>query len=210
MFMLSIASQITKSLDNFIPVVSEIEFTRIVEGKTSGLQRDSSVYSEKILVKHIPKDFSEQSKIMIAYFDSVGLSISDLSKMPEIKYYDMSFYKSTYATRKYFVEEKDVPYSERKRSDRLDETYLGDVSISRCKNDAKLVDVSITRYKNDAKKWLKWLISTDRTLGRADEEFIIEIIMLLNECGSVPYIAKENKELVKYYMELRDKNNAKD
>jgi hypothetical protein len=90
---------------------NEAEFTRIIEGRTWGLQRsDSSYYREDVLVKNIsrnkPHDV-EQSKMMIAYFDSVGLSIDYLSsEMPEIKLYRMSFYKSTHATRKYFVEKK--------------------------------------------------------------------------------------------------------
>jgi hypothetical protein len=173
---------------------NDAEFTRIIEGRTWGLQpSDSSWYEERVLVRNIsrnkPHDL-EQSKMMITYFDSIGLSIDDLLKMPEIRYYSMYFYKSTYATRKHFVKGKKVStYNGNK-------TYLGVVSMARCKDD-----------------FTKWKVIIDRNLGTSDsfdkigpdtkDEF------LYNECDREydPYWREVNKdnELVKYYMELRDK-----
>jgi hypothetical protein len=173
---------------------SNIEFTRIIEGRTWGLQpSDSSYYRERVLVRNIsrnkPHDL-EQSKIMIAYFDSVGLSIDDLLKMPEIKYYYMSFYKSTYATRKHFVKGKKVStYNGNK-------TYLGVVSMTRCNDDST-----------------KWRVRISRNLGTEDDYDKIgpktKDEFLQNECDPEydPYWREVNKdnELVKYYMELREK-----
>ena len=171
-----------------------VEFTRIIEGRRWGLQHDNwSWYDEDILVKNIsrnkPHDLT-QSKIMIAYFDSVGLSANDLFEMPEIKYYNMFFYKSTHATRERFVGKKKVStYNGNK-------TYLGFISMLRCEDD-----------------YTKWKIEIGRNLGTADnfdlqgpntkDEF------LQNECDPDWYEANKDNELVKYYTELRGKKNAK-
>jgi hypothetical protein len=202
-FMLSIAHEITESLNRFIPVVGEIEFARFIKGKTLNINRDSSVYAEYILVKNMPKDGLKQSKIMVAYFDSVGLSLNYfMTKMPEIKYYYMHFYKSTYVTRKYFKEASKDWTNERNLSSMLvdrfvsnePETYLGKISMFRCRHDLT-----------------KWAITTGRKTGVSiDDHVETETVILLDGCDSYWSEVKENKELVKYYTELRDKNNAKD
>jgi hypothetical protein len=169
---------------------NNVELTRIIEGKGCATRPgDSSCYYERILVKNIPENKPHnvtQSKIMIAYFDSIGFAVNELFEMPEINYYNMSFYKSTHATRKYFVERK------KGSTYNGNETYLGTVSMIRCKDDSA-----------------KWKIEIARNLGTADnidkqgantkDEF------LQNECDPDWYEANKDNELVKYYMELREK-----
>jgi len=171
---------------------NNIEFTRIIEGRNWGLQPDDSCwYTERILIKNAPQNNLEQSKIMIAYFDSIGFSVHELSKMPEIKYYHMFFCKSTRATRRFFIEINDV--NERKYlTYDANKTYLGDIFVGHCKNDSN-----------------KWRISITRNLGtEPDCEYIgakTRSEFLQNECDSNWYEANKNNELVRYYMELRDK-----
>jgi hypothetical protein len=91
----------------FMTYNNDVEFIRIVEGKgCASRPYDNSCYYETVLVKNIHKNAVKQSKIMIAYFDSAGLSVNELLKMSEINYCSMFFYKSTHATMKHFVEKK--------------------------------------------------------------------------------------------------------
>ena len=166
---------------------NDVEFTRITEGRTQGLQHsDSSYYNERILVKNIAQDYVEQSKIMIAYFDSAGL-VNEFLEKPEINYYKMFFYKSTHATRKYFVEKKGSTYNGNK-------TYLGAISMGRCKNDST-----------------KWEIEIARNVGVADnfdeQGPVTEDEFLQNECNPYWHITDRTSgnELAKYYMKLRDR-----
>ena len=155
----------------------------------------------------MPKDTLEQSKIMIAYFDSVGLSKNYLSsKMPEIRYYSMFFYKSTYITRrhfieqgKYWVENKRVPSAVHRRSFDGNKTYLGNILMVHCKDDATKWRVLISR-RFRTYEFLK------------GEGFYVRNALLLNECSYNWYESEKDKErgkvLVEYYMELRNKKNA--
>jgi hypothetical protein len=108
--------------------------------------------------------------------------------MPEVKFYAMHFFKSTRATRKHFVEKKKVfTYNG-------NETYLGSVTLWRCKDDST-----------------KWRIRITRNLGTADsfdhQGPAIKYEFLQNECDHDWYEANKNNELVKYYMGLREKRN---
>jgi hypothetical protein len=170
---------------------TDAEFTRITVGQI-GADEDFPYYLERVLVENIsrnkPHDL-EQSKMMIAYFDSAGLSVNELLEMPEIKFYSMSFYKSTHETRKLFVEKKRVStYNGNK-------THLGSVIIRRCEEPTK------------------WRIRITRNLGTADsfdhQGQAIKYEFLQNECDHDWYEANKDNELVKYYMELREKRNAK-
>jgi hypothetical protein len=176
------------------------EFTQFTDGITRDLQ---DRYYENILVKNAHKNGLGQYEMMIAYFDSVGLSISDLSEMPGIKYYDMWFYKSTEATRKYFTEKREDRRS--KDFDRIEPyVYLGHISMFHCGHDST-----------------EWVTKVSIKTGVSEEDDIIyESTVLSNECGAnideendrlLGYFigrAKENDELVRYYMELKDKKNA--
>ena len=140
-------------------------------------------YVEDVLVKNMPKNKLEQSKIMIAYFDSVGLSIDDLvTKMPEVNLYIMFFYKSTNA--KYYVVKNN-------------ETSLGTVALNCCKDDTTRWEVTINRPIPG--------------VYYEDGDYRNETVVLLNPCEPIhPYWATENRELENYYNELRDKRNNKD
>jgi hypothetical protein len=157
-----------------------------------------------ILVRNMPKDQLEKSKIMIAYYNSVGLSCSEfIDQYLDKDVYIMSFLKSTRATLKYNnkVERnllKGLP-PPRVRQLRGSETqfrkksYLGRIRMSRCENDSTKCMISIfvdTGVSEDG--WLQ----TDRTV-------------LFNECDDGRYWNKVDydNELVKYFMELRSKRN---
>jgi hypothetical protein len=197
---------IAGSIIGLLLSAKEPEFTRFIDGITGMLKRDNLIlYSERVLVKNVPKNGLNQYKMMIAYFDSVGLSISELSEMPGIKYYDMWFYKSTYASKKYFTEKREY-----RRSETYDHiapyVYLGHISMFHCGLDS-----------------IKWVIKISRKIGIDDDDYAInESTILSNQCGANiggaeerdellgNFIgrAKENDELVRYYMELKDKKNA--
>jgi len=170
----------------FVVCDNNVEFTR-TDGGIVPQGFDSSFYLETILVKNMPKNKIKKSKIMITYFDSVGFTINDLSKMYRIKYYNMSFYKSIDATIRYFVKrEPDLhTYNGNK-------TYLGAVTVMRCKSDST-----------------KWSVQISRNLGTArDYEHNgpnLSKTVLLNECNSYIHDDEKNDDLVRYYMELRNK-----
>jgi hypothetical protein len=172
----------------------EPEFTQFTD-----VLQDS--YYENVLVKNAPKNSLEQYKMMIAYFDSAGLSTSKLSKKLGVKYYDMRFYESTDAARKYFTEKLEDRRS--KSFDHIEPyVYLGRISMYRCMHDST-----------------KWVIKISRKIGIDKDNYPInEFTVLSNECGNIGRAkendkllgyfidgAKENGELVKYYIELRDK-----
>jgi hypothetical protein len=131
----------------------------------------------------------KQSKIMISYFDSIGLSMNNLLEMPEIKAYKMDFYKSTYATRAHFLEDRWGSTSNGNK------TYLGSLHMGHCQNDST-----------------KWRVRIVRNLGTS-EDFdilgpVIEDEYLQYDCDSNWYEANKNNELVRYYMELRRRRGA--
>ena len=184
-----------------------IEFTRFVQGKTWALQHDNITYKEHILIKNMPKDTLKQNKIMIAYFDSAGLSKNYFSiKMPEVRYYSISFYKSTSNTRrhfakldKYWIENKSIPDVIRRKSLNWNNVNLGGIGMVRCKDDTTKWRIFISRHFR-AYEFLK------------RERFYTITTLLLNECGDNWYESEKDKErgkvLVEYYMELRNKKNA--
>jgi hypothetical protein len=166
---------------------NDVNFTRIIIGRTWTLQgNDSSWYVEDILVKNIPRNNMKESKIMIAYFDSMGLSMDDLSMMPEIRDYNMFFYRSTRATRRYFIEKNT------NKAYNANKTYLGNILVGRCGNNST-----------------KWMVSITRNLGtEPDADYVgckTKDEFLQNECDPSWYETNKNNELVRYYMELKGK-----
>jgi hypothetical protein len=142
----------------------------------------------------MPKDHLERCKIIIAYVDSVGLSINDLSKMPGIKYYCVSFYKQTPTTIRYFIKK------DHSGRDAFRDAYrdgIGTIFMRRCEDDST-----------------RWEVRIRKNLGMADLRYdgypnTVEI-MLFDECRPrVPIydVYEKNEELVKYYMGLRNKKN---
>jgi hypothetical protein len=172
---------------------NEVEFVRVVEGRTWALQHyDSSWYKEYVLVKNIPRNKIKQSKIMIAYFDSVGFSIDNLKEIPEINHYCMYFWKSTRATRGVFIEKTNI-------GDNINanKTYLGDIYVDRCK-----------------KNFTKWNVGIGINLGTdPDADYTgghIKDEYLQNDCDPAWYEVNKNNDLVKYYMGLINKRTAVD
>jgi len=197
----SIATLLSSGLD-YLDLGSNVEYTKIVKGKNKGANRDgdSIYYNEYVLVRNAPKNDFEQSKMMLTYFDNAGSSPDDISRMPGITDYYMSFYKSTYASRKYFIEaskywaEKTrTPDSWSKGFDEIvPEVYLGTIHIFRCDSSP-----------------VKWVIEFYRKTGISEDGWIVdEATILQNECGTHFDYAKKNEELVKYYIELKEKSNG--
>jgi len=175
----------------FVVCNNNVEFMCTYSGRITQGFDDSSFYYETILVKNMPKNKIEQSKTMIAYFDSVGFTINTLSRMSGIKYYSMDFYKSTSATIGYFVKGEPDLYKYN-----ANKTYFGAVTIMRCKSDST-----------------KWSVQIIRNLGTArDYEHDgpdLSRTILLNGCRSYIHDDEKNDELLRYYMELRNKKKNK-
>jgi hypothetical protein len=175
----------------FVVYNDNVKFTWI-DGGLELQNNDSSSYDETILVKNIPRNRIKQSKMMIAYFDSVGFTLNDLSKMSGVINYTMSFYKSTSATIRYFVKKEPNLYTYNGNK-----TFLGYVAIGRCENDSTKWNVRILRNLETAGKDYEY---SGPNMSRT---------MLLDECNSYIPDDEKNNELVRYYQELRNKKKAK-
>ena len=119
------------------------EFTRVIDGKDKvGLTSDGLFYGETILVKHTPKDTLERIRMMIAYYDSVGMSLSELKRRGDIAHYSMEFVKDTRSTRKrYLKKEKYVQTNP-------NETYIGYIIVFQMDENKY-----IAKVLSDSAKW---------------------------------------------------------
>jgi len=171
---------------------SKTEFTLADSGINNNNQQPC--YDETVLVKNIPKNRIELSKMMISYYDSVGLSIKDFSEMYRINSYHMRFFKSTFMTIRYFVKKK--PMSQRLYTYTEEKTYLGTINIWRCKPDSTKYRLVILRNLETA---------TDYEYNGPD----VASTTLFSECRShIKYNYNDDEkseELVKYYKELTNK-----
>lgn len=102
------------------------EFTRIIRGKArTGTLSDSLIYQEVILVNNTPKDTLKQIKMLIAYYDSMGISLHELKQRGDLGGYSMFFVKDTKDTRKLYLEDKkDIQTNPNK-------THIGSISVFR-------------------------------------------------------------------------------
>jgi len=172
---------------------NNVEFVRIIKGKHWGLQpNDSSWYSEYVLVKGVSWDITKRSKMMIAYYDSVGLSINDLKKMPEINHYFMYFYRLTYDT-KYLIEQKEDVNIEKLAAYNDGYSYLGYIYVGRCKKD------NTTMWKTQIGRNNKTVDNYDVMGPKARADFLQKYGPCLHEAH------EEDNELAKYYNELKNK-----
>jgi len=182
---------------------NDIEYLRIVRGKDNGINRkgDSINYREYVLVKNAPWNDFERSKMMLAYFDSAGPSLGDISRMSGIKYYHMRFYESTYKSRKFFMEaskcwtEKTrIPDSSAESFNKIEaEVHLGVINIFLCDS-------------NPA----KWVVEFEKKVGISEDGWsVLKATILQNECETHLDYAKEDDELVKYYVGLKEKKHSK-
>ena len=138
------------------------EFTRVIDGKDVGFPMSTGLwYSEIILVKHTPRDTLERIKMMIAYYDSVGMSLSELKQRGDILGYIMTFWKDTRVTRAYFWETARLerPYWSRFHSEPdPNETLIGDISAFQLDDKNRY----IAKVLSDS---AKWGIDLDLNLG---------------------------------------------
>jgi hypothetical protein len=137
----------------------------------------------------MPESRIEQSKMMITYYDSVGLTIKNLSKISGTKEYAMRFYKSTLGSRRYFVKGKGDFYNGNK-------TFMGSIWIWCCGRDCTEHRVVIIRNLETA---------TDYEHNGPD----LVSTTLFSECSYIDNNDEKNDELVRYYQELRNKKKAK-
>jgi hypothetical protein len=176
----------------FFAITNDIEFTRIVDEKQAPIDfSDSCWYNETILVKNMPKNHLKRGKIMIAYVDSVGLSRDDLSKMPGIKNYCVSFYKQTRHTIKYFMKNE---YSGRNAFRDIAREKIGAVHMVRCEKDPT-----------------RWGVRIQKDFGEADLHGYPELVSyaLFDECMPLDLGSYEARdELGRYYMELQIKKKT--
>lgn len=127
------------------------EFTRIINGKDKvGPTSNGLFYGETILVRHTPKDRLDRMKMMIAYYDSVGMHLSELKRRGDIAHYSMQFVKDTRATRKLYLK-RDTLASGREITDvetDPNETYIGYIIVFQMDKDKHISEVL-----SDSAKW---------------------------------------------------------
>jgi len=175
---------------------NNIEFVRVFSGMNT--HRSDDIYEDVILVKNTPKDPIERSKMMINYFDSVGLSIDDISEVSGIKEYSIDFHKLTLSTIIYFVKGKETFfYNENK-------TYIGSVNIWCCRDCTKRCKPDCTEHRIVILRNLETAIDYEYTGPD------LLMMTLFSECRSnINEDDEKNDELLRYYMELRNKKKNK-
>jgi len=130
-----------------------------------------------ILVKNVPTNDLEKSKMMIAYFDSAGFSmVSEVES-----FYGMAFYKLNNTTL---------------NGDYKAEYDLGGVYMIRCENDPSKWKISFNINTGDIKK-----MEHGHMPITEDTMLLDECGCETAWCED----NKNNEELVKYYAELRSK-----
>lgn len=148
-----------------------------------------SKYFENILVRHPPKDTMEQIKMMLNYYDSVGMALAELKVRNDINYYDMSFLRTTYATRKFYLENDITMMCN------WNKTSIGAVCIWNTKELGK------------CKRSGKWKINVLINLGtEPDADYIgtnTRSYLLLDESDPDWWENNKNDELVKYFRKLQ-------
>ena len=207
-FMFTLASNITESLDRFIPVVGKI--TRIVEGnkeavftlveheKKKNFHSGKYYYSCYILIENIPDDKMELKRLMIHNFLHLTSAMDSMQTYSDLNYASCMFLKSTSKTRERFS----ITEEERRNGETYtspggrnsynwynNKTYIGSIHIKRCENSMKLES---TIYTN--------LGTTDdlrfrEREGPEDEDKDI----LLNECEPDWYIRNKDNVFVKLF-----------
>ena len=181
---------IVGSIGLFYSNVLQPPFIHINEGKSLDINRrgrDSTyIYTEEILVAHPSKDTLECMKMMINYYDTVGVSLADLKRQGDITFYYMGFEKNTCATRKFHLEKQ------RNVECNSNETYIGDICIVRMEESPD-----------------KWKIEISYNLGtEPDADYIgpkLKYYILYDERDSNFYEKHKYDEIVRYYHELQER-----
>ena len=181
---------IVGSIGLFYSNVLQPPFIHINEGKSLDINRrgrDSTyIYTEEILVAHPSKDTLECMKMMINYYDTVGVSLADLKRQGDITFYYMGFEKNTCATRKFHLEKQ------RNVECNSNETYIGAISIAPIRESPD-----------------KWKIEISYNLGtEPDADYIgpkLKYYILYDERDSHFYEKHKYDEIVRYYHELQER-----
>lgn len=148
-----------------------------------------SNYFESILVTHTPIDTMEQIKMMLNYYDSVGMVLAELKVRNDINYYAMGFWRNTYATRKFYLDNDITMMCNRNK------TSIGAVCLWNTKELGK------------CKRSGKWKIDVSINLGtEPDADYIgtnTRSYLLLDESDPDWWENNKNDELVQYFRKLQ-------
>jgi len=150
-------------------------------------------FSTDVLVENVPKDREKLQRLMIYHFLHIFSGIDTLQTYTDVSSFLCTFIKSTSKTRMYFIDKIGYRYGDVYTDDIIDnKTYIGTIVILRCKEDAK-----------------KMVVYVDVSLGKAIEynpkDSYTEDHTLQNDCDPDWYEANKDNDIVKYYMELRNK-----
>jgi len=157
---------------------------------------DKYAYGETILIDSMPKNFVKKHRdalkqLMIYHYLHLTHSIDSLKMSNDLDYARCHFVISTPETREYYLvgEQCDCEFGRNGRVNH--KTYVGTLYTDICNDDKtkQVVYISINLGKS-APEWY---------YGDLEEG------ILINECDPRWYETNKNNELVKYYMELRDK-----
>jgi len=150
-------------------------------------------FSINILVEHTPKNKITLQRLMIYHFLRMTSGVDTIQTHSELKSAICTFIKSTPITRRYFTAPPKYSYGDAYADGIItDKTYIGGIAVDRCKDDHTklMVEIYVSLENNYEYK------------VRSPKQ---ERHILLNECEPDWYESNKNNELVKYYMELKDK-----
>jgi uncharacterized protein (TIGR02145 family) len=154
-------------------------------------------YMDFILVENVPKNREALKRLVIYHFLHMASGIDTLQTYPKLFRVGAccTFIKSTSKTRKFFIEREKHSYGEKFEYGIVTaKTYIGLISIDRCKDDPTKMTVTLGLL----------LDGIDELNDMSKDE---ESQVLLNECEPDWYEANKNNDLVKYYTEEAKKKN---
>ena len=162
-------------------------------------------YGETILIDSMPKNFvkkhrDELKRLMIYHYFRLTSTIDSLKISADLDYATCNFVRSTPETREYYI--TGVKYaSEFGRNGRVNpKTYVGTLYMGYCEYNG----VSTGRFFIKAKRYVEISVN----VGKAAPDWYygdLEGDILQDDCNPEWYESNKDNDLVKYYMELRNK-----
>ena len=149
--------------------------------------------SINILVENVPKDRVALQQLMMYSFLHMTSSVDMLRTHLDLESAICIFMKSTSKTRGYFTERKGYVYGDVYLDQIISgKTYIGVMTVDRCNDDPMKLTVEMR-------------VSLERNYNYEERPPNAERHILLNECEPNWYESNKDNDLVKYYMELRNK-----
>jgi len=162
--------------------------------KDDGTIGDHYCYSEIILIDNMPRIFVNKHKLkrlMIYHSLRLTSSIDSLQMSTDLDYAIVRFVRATPRTREYYIARSyggiEIGYNGVVNS----KTRVGAFTTIFCK-------------KDDTKRYVKIDINKS-SVTPLHEDLYYEDDTLQNDCAPAWYEANKDNDLVKYYMELRNK-----